>query len=110
MAGPVRLLVCTGSDCRDAKGFAEVVLLARAIEGSSSVACQGVCDGPVAGVERDGELRWYVKVRGERRRALARLVRTGTGRAALRSAEVRKRRGRLKRPGRRRPIDPGGRG
>lgn len=104
MATPVRLLVCTGSDCRDAKGFDEVVLLARSSEGSSSVACQGVCKGPVVGVERDGELRWYAKVRGDRRRALARLVSTGSGRSALRSAEVRKRRGRLKRPGRRRPF------
>lgn len=108
MAGPVRLLVCVGGDCRGAKGFDEVMLIARATDGASTVACQGVCKGPVVGVERDGELRWYAKVRGDRRRALARLVRTGTGRRALRSAEVRKRRGRLKRPGRRRAIDPRG--
>lgn len=110
MAGPVRVLVCVGGDCRGAKGFDEVMLIARASSGASTVACQGVCKGPVVGVERDGELRWYAKVRGDRRRALARLVRTGTGRRALRSAEVRTRRGRLKRSGRRRPIDPPRRG
>lgn len=105
MAGPARVLVCVGSDCRDAAGFDKVMLLAAASDGATTVACQGVCKGPVVGVERNGEIRWYSKVRGDHRRTLARLLRTGGGRAALRSAEVRKRRGRLKRPAQRRPID-----
>jgi hypothetical protein len=110
MAAPVRLLVCTGGDCRRAPGFDEVMLLARVSEGASTVACQGVCKGPVVGVERDGELRWYAKVRGDQQVALARLVRSGRGRGALRALEIRKRRGRLKRPSKRRPIDPARRG
>ena len=61
--------------------------------------------GPVAGVEQTGEIRWYAKTRGDRRRSLARLLRTGTGRRALRTAEVRKRRGRLKHPARERPLE-----
>jgi hypothetical protein len=105
MAGRVRVLVCTGDDCRDAAGFDEVLLVAAASDGASSVRCQGVCKGPVVGIERDGEIRWYTKVRGEHRRALARLVRSGSGRRALRSIEVRKRRGKLKHPGHRRPLE-----
>jgi len=105
MAGPVRLLVCVGDDCRDAAGFDKVMLLAAASDGATSVACQGVCKGPVVGLDRDGEIRWYSSVRGDRRRALARLLRTGTGRRALRPAEVRKRRGRLKHPDRERPVE-----
>ena len=105
MAGPVRLLVCVGDDCRSAAGFDKLMLLAAASEGATTVACQGVCRGPVVGVERKGEVRWYAKTRGERRRSLSRLLRTGTGRRALRSAEVRKRRGRLKHPDQERPIE-----
>lgn len=104
MTGPDRVLVCRGGDCRDAAGFKKVMLLAAASDGATSVACQGVCKGPVVGLERDGEIRWYSSVRGDRRRALARLLRTGTGRKALRSAEVRKRRGRFKHPARERPV------
>ena len=105
MAAPVRVLVCVGDDCSAARGFDKLLLVASASDGASTVACQGVCKGPVAGVEREGELRWYAKVRGDRRRSLSRLLRTGTGRRALRSAEVRKRRGRLKHPEKRRPIE-----
>jgi len=105
MAELACVLVCTGDDCRNAGGFDKLMLLAAASDGATTVACQGVCKGPVAGVERDGEIRWYAKVRGDRRRSLSRLLRTGTGRGALRSAEVRKRRGRLKHPGQRRPIE-----
>jgi hypothetical protein len=105
MAAAVRVLVCRGDDCRAARGYDELLLVAAASDGASTVSCQGVCKGPVAGVERDGELRWYAKVRGDRRRSLARLLRTGTGRRALRPAEVRKRRGRLKHPERERPIE-----
>lgn len=105
MAGPLRLLVCVGDDCRDATGFGKVMLLAAASEGATTVACQGICKGPVVGVEQTGEIRWYAKTRGDRRRSLARLLRTGTGRRALRTAEVRKRRGRLKHPARERPLE-----
>lgn len=105
MAPPVRLLVCVGADCSDAKGFDKLMELARSCDSASTVTCQGVCKGPVVGVERDGELRWYSAIRGDRRRTLARLVRTGSGRGALRPAEARSRRGRLKRGDRRRLID-----
>ena len=107
MAGKDRVLVCTGDDCRDAAGFDKVLLIAAASEGATTVRCQGVCKGPVVGVERDGEIRWYTKVRGDRRTALARLLSSGSGRRDLHSAEVRKRRGRLKHPDQRRPIDRG---
>ena len=102
-----RLAVCTGKDCRNAKGFARLLQLAADTDQASTVPCQDICQGPVVGLERGDELRWYAKVRGDRRRALARVVRNGRGRRMLRSFEVRSRRGRIGHPDRRRPLRPG---
>jgi hypothetical protein len=104
MGRSVRLLVCVGDDCRRSKGHDKAVAVAAETEDAAAVACQGICRGPVVGVERDGELRWYAKVRGDRRRALERLARTGSDRRALRSAEIRRLRGRLRKPTRARPL------
>lgn len=95
----IELFVCTGSDCRKAKGYDEIRALATSAPDVCLVECQGICHGPVAGVSRDGEpVRWYERVSGDRRRALERVVRTASGRKRLRAAEVRSRRGRMRRP------------
>jgi len=104
MARPVRVVVCVGGDCRSAKGFDKVLALAAATEGATTVGCQDICSGPVVGLERDGPIRWYSKVRGDRRRTLARIVAGDAPRRALSGREVRNRRGRLRRPERRRPL------
>ncbi|HSL57202.1 MAG TPA: hypothetical protein VK866_05120 [Acidimicrobiales bacterium] len=104
MARPVRVLVCVGGDCRSSPGFAKVLAIAASTEGATTVSCQDICSGPVVGLERDGPIRWYSKVRGDRRRTLARIVAGDAPRRALASREVRARRGRLRRPERRRAL------
>lgn len=101
------LVLCTGGDCRRSRGHERLRELAESTPGASTVPCQGVCAAPMAGLERDGVVRWYGKVRGERRRTLARVLATGRGRRRLRDAEVRRRRGVVRRSGRRRPVAPG---
>jgi hypothetical protein len=86
------IIVCIGGDCRRSKGHRKLLDLAATVPGASTVSCQGICKGPVAGVATRDGIRWYKRVRGQRRRALARVIRTGTGRKALRSAEARRRR------------------
>jgi hypothetical protein len=40
------------------------------------VRCQDICKGPVVGLEVDGDLRWFRRLRGKKaRRSLAKLVR-----------------------------------
>jgi hypothetical protein len=104
---PVRLIVCVGGDCRRAKGFAPLLELAARTDGATTVPCQGVCHAPMVAVDRDGDVRWYRRIRGDRRRVLARLVRTGKGRKRLREVEVRRRRGVVRHARRRRPLRVG---
>jgi hypothetical protein len=107
MATPRRakVIVCTGGDCRRAKGHRELIDLAVSVRGSATIPCQGICDGPVVGVRRHHEIRWYKRIRGGRRRALARVLRTGRGRKALRSAEARRSRGTIRHPRRLRQAE-----
>ena len=62
------LLVCTGKDCRGDKGFADIVTLAGDTPRAHEVPCQGLCNGPVVGLQIDGELRWFSKVRSAKLR------------------------------------------
>ena len=68
--------VCYGKDCRKAKGFAGL----RASLGTHrQVRCQKICDGPVAGVEINGTLMWFDKLRNAKRwSAFVQAVRTGS--------------------------------
>jgi hypothetical protein len=90
------IIVCIGGDCRRSKGHHKLLDLAATVPGATTIPCQGICKGPVAGVANRGGIRWYKRVRGQRRRALARVIRTGAGRKALRSAEARRRRDRIR--------------
>lgn len=105
MPRSLALIVCTGKDCSRARGFGATVTIAAAVPGSMSVPCQGICDGPVVGVRMGEKVRWYRRIRGQRREALARLVTRGRGRKRLRSAEARRHRGRLRHAGRLRRLD-----
>jgi hypothetical protein len=65
------------------------------------VPCQDICKGPVAGVELDGEVHWFAKVRKGRHRRALRAVIEGPATPLpepLAGREVARRRGRLKRP------------
>ena len=95
----VELVVCNGKDCRSSKGYTDLLDLAAGVHGSRIVTCQGICHGPVVGVRLAGEqIRWYQRVRGKHSSMLRRLVTTGAGRKRLRAAEVRSKRGRVRRP------------
>lgn len=74
--------------CRKCKGSATLTqdLTRRLADKPGDVApveihrvrCQDVCQGPVAGLEVDGEMRWFRRVRGkDLRKALAKLARRG---------------------------------
>lgn len=101
------LVLCAGRDCRQARGYGRLRELAEATPGSTLVDCQGVCSAPMVGLERRGVVRWYRKVRGARRRQLVEVLSTGRGRSQLREAEVRRRRGVVRRARRRRPVTTG---
>lgn len=96
----MEVLVCNGSDCGKADGHrALLAVLTGAAEADlRTVTCQKICEGPVAGVEVDGRLEWFQRLRGAKsRRALLRLARAGgplPGR--LRKRRVAKRSGRLR--------------
>jgi hypothetical protein len=67
--------------CRKCKGRADLVevLCERDVD-VRLVRCQDVCKGAVAGVEVDGRMVWFKRVRGRRtRKALAKLARRGSG-------------------------------
>jgi len=72
--------LCEGKDCSRAKGQAE---LAAAVVAEPSlvgrpVRCQKVCKGPVAGLEVNGRVEWFGRLRkGQARRALVALARDG---------------------------------
>ena len=93
----MQVFVCVGSDCRKAEAHGA---LRRELDELDvrTVDCQKICSGPVAGLQVDGRLEWFERVRGPKsRRALLRLARAGgplPGR--LRTRRVAKRAGRLR--------------
>ena len=99
------LLVCTGKDCRDAKGYAAVHELAAEVSGAVGVPCQGICDGPVVGVRVRGELRWFGEVKGGKaRRQLAQAVAGEEPGKGLKAREARQHRGKLDHPKKAEPL------
>lgn len=94
------MLVCVGSDCRKAEGHRAL----RAALGDAdvrTVGCQKICKGPVAGVQVDGRLEWFKRLRGPKsQRALRRLAGSGSGPLPRRLGKRRvgKRSGRLRGP------------
>jgi hypothetical protein len=92
--------VCRGVSCRkDARRHGALVEELCAVADVELVRCQSICKGPVAGVEVDGRLEWFRRVRRTGRRALAAWLLDGGRRRlpdALRERRVRKRRGRLR--------------
>ena len=100
------LRVCTGGDCREARKA--LAALQDAVHGRCAleeVGCQKICDGPVCGLELDGELEWFAAVDSDRARealieALDRARSGALGADAvghsLWKRRVKKRRGRLR--------------
>ena len=93
------LLVCTGKDCRSAKGFDALRDMAADVSGAVGVPCQGICDGPVVGVRVHGEVRWFAEVRGGKARRQVKVAIDERDVAkGLRRLEVRGHRGKVEHP------------
>lgn len=92
------VFVCVGSDCRKADAHQALQAVLDEVAQVRVVDCQKICSGPVAGVDVDGRLEWFERVRSPKsRRALARLVRHGGPLPErLRKRRVAKRSGRLR--------------
>lgn len=90
--------MCGGSDCRshvDAHRALRATL--DEVGCVRVVRCQKICVGPVAGVEVEGRLQWFKRLRGPKsRRALVRLAAGGPLPGRLRKRRVGKRAGRLR--------------
>ena len=87
--------VCYGKDCR--KRRKDLSELRAVLEGFDvrPVRCQDICKGPVVGVERDGDLRWFKRIRGPKAlTALVRWIAAGRRKPRLWKLHVKKRRGR----------------
>jgi hypothetical protein len=98
---PACLVVCAGKDCRNAKGFDKLCDTAGSCTGSQQAACQGLCHGPIVGVQTRHGIRWFSRVRTRKMRAaLVVAARTGEIGKRLRTNEVRKRRNVIRHPGR----------
>jgi (2Fe-2S) ferredoxin len=69
------VLVCTGKDCTKAGSRLLCALLGDEAN-VTRVGCQKVCEGPVVGIELDGELRWFERLDSDKARdALLEIVR-----------------------------------
>lgn len=100
------LLVCTGKDCRGSKGFNEMVEMAGDSPRSHEAPCQGLCNGPVVGMQVDGELRWFSRLRSAKKRALVtKMLASAHVPGKLREREARKRRGIVRGQRRLHPLD-----
>lgn len=90
--------LCAGSDCQK-KRKANARLL-EALAGRARVVparCQKVCEGPVIGLQVDGELQWFGKVKGKAvRQALQAFLDQGELRKPLKGRVIKKRSGKLR--------------
>lgn len=94
----VRVYVCTGKHCRRRNEKLLAELEAAEWAEVEPVKCQSICEGPVAGVQVQGALEWFERVRGPKRRAALRTLHdTGELEGTLEKRRVGKQRNRLKR-------------
>jgi hypothetical protein len=100
------LLVCTGKKCRRGKGFRAMVEMAGDAARAHETPCQGLCNGPIIGLQVEGELRWFSHIRSKKQRALvAKMAATDHIPKKLRGSEVRKHRGEVRGAQRPHPLD-----
>lgn len=90
--------ICAGADCqKKGKAHARLIELLEARARVQPVRCQKVCEGPVVGLEIDGALEWFDKVKGKAARAaLVRLLDEGELGEPLKTRRVKKRSGCLR--------------
>jgi len=93
----LKAYLCRGSDCRkhsDSEKLGE--LLDEEGVSWSRVRCQKVCKAPVVGVETDGTVEWFAKVRGKEGRRRLRKLLQGKKAKGLKGNRVQKRSGKLR--------------
>jgi hypothetical protein len=91
--------LCNGKDCRKDDGHSELRAALLPLGRVKRVKCQDLCGGPVAGVEIDGRVEWFEKVRKPRQRQAVVALATGSISKVpveLRSSWARKRGGKIK--------------
>ena len=88
---------CTGSDCRKRKsGLALREALANKVE-VCDVRCQKICKGPVVGLELDGRMEWFSKLKSKSmRKRFVSLITDSELHPSLLSRRSRKRSGRFR--------------
>ena len=99
MSSSPHCYACIGKDCRRDKGHDKLITALDRAGHLQRVACQDICKGPVAGVEVDGTVEWFHKLRKGRHRDAVVLLASGRKRkipSELKDRRVRKRRGKVK--------------
>ena len=92
------VLVCRGKNCVHRKGVRERLEeeIGKVAE-VERVSCQNICSGPVVGVEIEGRLEWFRRIRGKKsRRALVKLLAEEKLSKRLRKRRAKKRSGKLR--------------
>ncbi len=91
------LYFCSGSDCQNLKSDRA---LREALDGRVEVCdvrCQKICKGPVVGLEIDGRIEWFYKMKSKSmRKRLVALVKSGELHSSLASRLSSKRSGRFR--------------
>ena len=91
------MYVCTGSDCRKRSKELRAITKDLGDVEICAVKCQKICKGPVVGVEVQGRLEWFSKLKDVKlQEQFRRLVQTGELKKRLRSKMSRKRSGKLR--------------
>ena len=93
----LKAYLCRGKDCKKHSDTRKIGDLLDDEEVTwSRVRCQKICKAPVVGIETDGAVEWYAKVRGkEGRRRLLKLIQGKKGKS-LKGNRVKKRAGKLR--------------
>jgi (2Fe-2S) ferredoxin len=93
----LKAYLCRGADCRK---HSDTDKLSKLLDEEgvswSRVRCQKICKAPVVGVEADGSVEWYARVRGKEGRRRLRKLLQGTKAKALKGNRVQKRSGKLR--------------
>ena len=94
---PSQVYICTGSDCR--KRSKELRAITQGLEGVElcAVKCQKICKGPVVGVEVQGRMEWFSKLKEFKvQEQLRHFIQTGELKKRLRARMSRSRSGKFR--------------
>ena len=92
------VLVCRGKNCVERKKARQRLEQALGeVAEVERVGCQKICSGPVVGVQIEGQLEWFRRIRGSKsRRAVVELLAEQKLDKRLRKRRAKKRSGKLR--------------